>query len=170
MIPSMHAVPDNDGHHVLISSSVACHCHVHEMSVAVYHCWLMQHLDLELSEGFEMCLSSGDELSGLSRLRSLTLSGGKFTSEAVERLLQALALACPQLEQLRVLPQATCGLGDNQVSLMCQLQSLKVSFNMAFAGHLPCRFTYSHLCSCGQYKHLQGCMSCGVHYCAAPEL
>lgn len=38
--------------------------------------WLaLQHLDLELSEGFELWLEAGDELSELRNLRSLTLSG-----------------------------------------------------------------------------------------------
>jgi hypothetical protein len=35
----------------------------------------LQHLDLELSEGFELLLEAGDELSDLKNLRSLTISG-----------------------------------------------------------------------------------------------
>lgn len=36
---------------------------------------VLQHLDLELSEGFELWLDAGDELSALRNLRSLTVSG-----------------------------------------------------------------------------------------------
>jgi hypothetical protein len=34
-----------------------------------------QHLHLDLSEGAELCLSTGDELGPLRRLRRLTLTG-----------------------------------------------------------------------------------------------
>lgn len=37
--------------------------------------FVLQHLDLELSEGFELWLEAGDELSELRNLRSLTISG-----------------------------------------------------------------------------------------------
>lgn len=90
---------------------------------------LLQHLNLQLSEGFELWLdsSSGHEcFAGFSRLRSLTLSGGSFTQAAAQRLLQGLVMAIPQLEELHVLPEACCGLGDDEVTLLSQLQRLKV--------------------------------------------
>uniref|UniRef100_A0A383VIH7 F-box domain-containing protein n=1 Tax=Tetradesmus obliquus TaxID=3088 RepID=A0A383VIH7_TETOB len=89
----------------------------------------IEHLNLQLSEGFELWLdsSSGHEcFAGFSRLRSLTLSGGSFTQAAAQRLLQGLVLAIPQLEELHVLPEACCGLGDDEVTLLSQLQRLKV--------------------------------------------
>lgn len=89
----------------------------------------IEHLNLQLSEGFELWLdsSSGHEcFAGFSRLRSLTLSGGSFTQAAAQRLLQGLVMAIPQLEELHVLPEACCGLGDDEVTLLSQLQRLKV--------------------------------------------
>eukprot|EP00879_Flechtneria_rotunda_P024277 GHRR01025729.1.p1 GENE.GHRR01025729.1~~GHRR01025729.1.p1 ORF type:complete len:467 (+),score=150.86 GHRR01025729.1:1156-2556(+) len=86
----------------------------------------IQHLSLELSEGFELCLQDGNELADFSNLRSLTLSGGTFAPAAAARLLQGLALACPQLEELHVLPEPTCGLGDDEVPLLGALKRLKV--------------------------------------------
>lgn len=87
---------------------------------------LLQHLNLELSEGFELWLNSADELSELNQLRSLTLSGGTFKPAAAEQLLKGLAVACPHLEELRVLPEARCGLGDQEVPLLGKLTGLKV--------------------------------------------
>lgn len=92
----------------------------------MHACVFLQRLNLELSEGFELCLNSADELSELHQLRSLTLSGGTFTSAAAEQLLQGLALACPHLEELHVLPNARCGLGDQEVPLLGKLNGLKV--------------------------------------------
>ncbi|WIA18364.1 hypothetical protein OEZ85_009828 [Tetradesmus obliquus] len=89
----------------------------------------IEHLNLQLSEGFELWLdsSSGHEcFAGFSRLRSLTLSGGSFTQAAAQRLLQGLVMAIPQLEELHVLPEACCGLGDDEVTLLSQLQRLNV--------------------------------------------
>lgn len=86
----------------------------------------LQHLTLNLSEGFELWLDSGAELDSLSELRSLTLSGGKFSDAMVARLLTGLAYACPRLEELRVLPDAVCGLGNDEVPFLVQLKSLKV--------------------------------------------
>jgi hypothetical protein len=48
-------------------------------SLRVLVCCVLQHLDLELSEGFELWLEAGDELSELRNLRSLTLSGAGHT-------------------------------------------------------------------------------------------
>jgi hypothetical protein len=90
----------------------------------------LQHLNLQLSEGFELWLDSSEGhecFAGFNRLRSLKLSGGTFTQAAGQRLLQGLVLACPQLEELHVLPEARCGLGDDEVKLLGQLQQLKVS-------------------------------------------
>lgn len=145
---------------------------------------ILQHLDLELSEGFELWLEAGDELSALRNLRSLTISGttaaassmvgntwfdsctagsvfddimleqppfkevhtlrrhtcphmcmpcclisrsgGVFTVASAERLLRCLAVACPLLEELHVLPEPTCGLGDDQVDHLLALTALKV--------------------------------------------
>jgi hypothetical protein len=53
-------------------------------------------------------------------------AGGLFSAAAAERLLRCLAHACPLLEELRLLPQPTCGLGDDQVHLLLQLSRLKV--------------------------------------------
>jgi hypothetical protein len=89
----------------------------------------LQCLNLQLSEGFELWLDSSDGhecFAGFNRLRSLTLSGGTFTQPAGQRLLQGLVMACPQLEELHVLPEARCGLGDDDVQLLGQLQRLKV--------------------------------------------
>lgn len=54
------------------------------------------------------------------------VSGGVFTAASAERLLRCLALACPQLEELHVLPEPTCGLGDDQVEHLLALTALKV--------------------------------------------
>jgi hypothetical protein len=43
----------------------------------------LQHLDLELSEGFELLLEAGDELSDLKNLRSLTISGKSLPARGV---------------------------------------------------------------------------------------
>lgn len=86
----------------------------------------MQHLDLELSEGFELWLNTADELSELNKLRSLTLSGGAFSPAAAEQLLQGLAVACPQLQELHILPGPSSGLGDQEVPLLGKLTGLKV--------------------------------------------
>jgi hypothetical protein len=48
-------------------------------SLRVLVCCVLQHLDLELSEGFELWLEAGDELSELRNLRSLTISGAGHT-------------------------------------------------------------------------------------------
>ena len=61
-----------------------------------------------------------------SRLRSLTLRGGKFSPSDVALLLRGLAVACPALEELRVLPEALCGLGDDEMPLVAALAGLKV--------------------------------------------
>jgi hypothetical protein len=61
-----------------------------------------------------------------SRLRSLTLRGGKITPAAAKLLLRGLAVACPKLEQLRVLPEALCGLSDEDMPLLVELSELKV--------------------------------------------
>lgn len=53
-------------------------------------------------------------------------AGGIFTAASAERLLQCLALACPLLEELHVLPEPTCGLGDDQVDHLLALTALKV--------------------------------------------
>lgn len=53
-------------------------------------------------------------------------SGGVFTAASAERLLRCLALACPQLEELHVLPEPTCGLGDDQVEHLLALTAVKV--------------------------------------------
>jgi hypothetical protein len=52
-----------------------CACTDMYCSVRVLVCCVLQHLDLELSEGFELWLDAGDELSELRNLRSLTISG-----------------------------------------------------------------------------------------------
>jgi hypothetical protein len=49
-----------------------------------------------------------------------------FTAASAERLLRCLALACPQLEELHVLPEPTCGLGDDQVEHLLALTAVKV--------------------------------------------
>lgn len=49
-----------------------------------------------------------------------------FTVASAERLLRCLALACPLLEELHVLPEPTCGLGDDQVDHLLALPALKV--------------------------------------------
>jgi hypothetical protein len=90
----------------------------------------LQHLNLQLSEGFELWLDSSEGhecFAGFNRLRSLTLSGGSFTQAAAQRLLQGLVMACPQLEELHVLPEARCGLGDDEMELLGQLQHLQVT-------------------------------------------
>jgi hypothetical protein len=66
------------------------------------------------------------ELASLRRLRSLTLSGGNFSGVAAQRLLKGLAVACPQLEELHVLPLARSGLGDDEVPFINELTGLKV--------------------------------------------
>jgi hypothetical protein len=53
-------------------------------------------------------------------------AGGVFTAASAERLLRCLALACPLLEELHVLPEPTCGLGDDQVEHLLALKALKV--------------------------------------------
>lgn len=55
-------------------------------------------------------------------------TGGVFTAAAAERLLCCLALACPLLEELHVLPEPTCGLGDDQVDHLLALTGLKVGW------------------------------------------
>eukprot|EP00882_Tetradesmus_deserticola_P003943 GHRQ01004169.1.p1 GENE.GHRQ01004169.1~~GHRQ01004169.1.p1 ORF type:complete len:540 (+),score=233.07 GHRQ01004169.1:193-1812(+) len=55
-----------------------------------------------------------------------------FTQAAGQRLLQGLLQACPQLEELHVLPEARCGLGDDEVQLLGRLQRLKVLEFRAF--------------------------------------
>ena len=66
------------------------------------------------------------ELASLQRLRSLTLSGGNFSGLAAQRLLRGLAIACPHLEELHVLPLPRSGLGDEEVPLINELTGLKV--------------------------------------------
>jgi hypothetical protein len=60
------------------------------------------------------------------RLRCLTLRGGKFTPAAAALLLRGLAVACPALEELHLLPDALCGLGDDEMPLLVALSGLKV--------------------------------------------
>lgn len=67
----------------LFSQVASCSSVLYHMSAccrvtpcgAVLCCVCLQHLDLELSEGFELLLEAGDELSELKNLRSLTISG-----------------------------------------------------------------------------------------------
>lgn len=56
-------------------------------------------------------------------------AGGLFTVASAERLLRCLAVACPLLEELHVLPEPTCGLGDDQVDHLLALTALKVRNN-----------------------------------------
>lgn len=56
---------------------------------------------------------------------SLTLTGGTFRPPTGSLLLGALAAACPQLEELRLLPEALCGLGDAEVDTLLQLRGLQ---------------------------------------------
>lgn len=187
----------------------------------------LQHLDLELSEGFELCLEAGDELSELRNLRSLTISGefvgnaaalstpaatdvgmkgrqlqhrqavacdtrthtaplpcrslpphictsssspsscpiqtnkharmhthtgGVFTPSSAERLLRCLARACPLLEELHVLPEPTCGLGDDQVRLVCVC---------GFAVQLCCAIVLKCRSHAGEANGVQGVSVCG---------
>ncbi|GBF87465.1 hypothetical protein Rsub_00176 [Raphidocelis subcapitata] len=85
----------------------------------------MEHLELQLGEGCQIAADSSLEFSHLQRLRSLTLRGGKFTAAAARLLLGGLAVACPVLEELRVLPEALCGLGDEEMPLLVELAGLK---------------------------------------------
>jgi hypothetical protein len=41
-------------------------------------------------------------------------------------LLRGLAVACPALEELRVLPEALCGLGDDEMPLLAAMKGLRV--------------------------------------------
>lgn len=45
---------------------------------------------------------------------------------AAQRLLKGLAIACPHLEELHVLPLPRSGLGDEEVPLLNKLTGLKV--------------------------------------------
>jgi hypothetical protein len=99
-----------------------------------------QHLHLELSEGFQLMLDGGDDLLALGQLRSLTLSGGTFAPSAAEALLRALAAACPGLEELRLLPEARCGIGDAEVALLGRLRCLRVR-----SAHTPLQHTQMRL-------------------------
>lgn len=66
-------------------------------------------------------------------------AGGVFTAASAERLLHCLALACPLLEELHVLPEPTCGLGDDQVEHLLALKALKVGCKPAAGTHVPTR-------------------------------
>lgn len=54
------------------------------------------------------------------------LRGGRFTPAAAGLLLHGLAAACPHLEELVLLPEALCGLGDAEMPLLAELPRLKV--------------------------------------------
>lgn len=86
---------------------------------------MMEHLELHLGEGCQITLESGLEFAHLKRLKSLTLRGGKLAPASAALLLRGLAVACPVLEELHVLPEALCGLGDEEMPLLVALRSLK---------------------------------------------
>lgn len=85
-----------------------------------------QHLELHLGEGCQLAADSSAAFHRLGRLRGLTLRGGVLTPAAAQLLLRALAAACPLLEELRILPEAVCGLGDDEVALLAELTGLRV--------------------------------------------
>ncbi|KIY95418.1 hypothetical protein MNEG_12543 [Monoraphidium neglectum] len=86
----------------------------------------MEHLELHLGEGCQITLETGLEFSNLRCLRSLTLRGGTFAPADMALLLRGLAVACPALEELRVLPEALCGLGDDEMPLLAAMKGLRV--------------------------------------------
>lgn len=68
----------------------------------------------------------------------LSCPGGVFTSSSAERLLHCLVLACPLLEELHVLPEPTCGLGDDQVDHLLALTALKVRWHLHVLSEPAC--------------------------------
>jgi hypothetical protein len=52
--------------------------------------------------------------------------GGTFSGASAQALLRGLCQACPELEELRLLPAPRCGLGDADMPLLVELKHLKV--------------------------------------------
>jgi hypothetical protein len=56
----------------------------------------------------------------------LASSGGTFSGASAQALLRGLVAACPELEELRLLPAPRCGLGDADMPMLVELKHLKV--------------------------------------------